>query len=406
MMGRFEVKGGAASVRVEGENWLVALGASLPHFGLDSSSLSHLAVDVAPSGVVTVRDPVTGRTFELVPLADEPLATAHLGIALDPKAPPRPRAPAAAMPILPPMSFGVPLSLPAAEQPRPTVQAAPPMFVVPSARVMPAEPELVPEPTHPTAVPEELAPPAPQPALPPGLAPPPVLAAPPPEPGPAREPAPEPSSVETQVMPASLAPPPQLNPGARPDSAAVEPPTPPPPPPVLPKASFVEDGRPAALVEDLFDACFELSFEPDIGGACRKALAILSAVVPAEAGAVLYGGLNSRELSFSAAFGPAAGALRGRTLPLDTGIAGFVHQRGINLVISDAHADDRHDRSVDQASGYVTGSILAASVRDDQGSSFGCIELLNPPGGFRDWHLEAAMIVARALAQFVGSRQE
>jgi hypothetical protein len=398
MMGRFEVKGGAASVRVEGENWLVALGVSLPHFGLDSSSLSRLAVDVAPSGVVTVRDPVTGRTFELVPLADEPLATAHLRIALDPKAPPRPRAPAAAMPILPPMSFGVPLSLPAPAQPRPTVQAAPPMSVVPSARVMPAVPELVPEPTHPTAVPEELAPPAPQPALSPGLAP-------PPEPGPATEPAPEPSSVETQVMPASLAPPPQLNPGARPDPAAVEPPTPT-PPPAIPKASFVEDDRPAALVEDLFDACFELSFEPDIGGACRKALEILSAVVPAEAGAVFYGALNSRELSFAAAFGPAAGALRGRTLPLDTGIAGFVHQRGINLVISDAHADDRHDRSVDQASGYVTGSILAASVRDDQVSSFGCIELLNLPGGFRDWHLEAAMIVARALAQFVGSRQE
>jgi len=387
-MGRFEVKGGAASVRVEGDNWLVALGASLPHFGLESSSLSRLSVDVAPGGEVTVRDPVTGRSFALTPLPDEPPATAHLRIALDPKAPPSPRA--APAPILPPMSFGVPLSSPA-----PAVQPAPPRPPPPAA-------------AHPTPVPERSLPPLtpPPPAMKPGLAPPPVLAKPPPEPEPAPEPAPEPDA--TVEMPILATPPPlQMNPGARPDLAAVEPPPPArPAPPAIPKASFIEDDRPPELVEDLFDRCFDLSFEPHIGGACRKALEILSSVVPAEAGAVLYGGLASRELVFAAAFGPAAGALRGRSLPLDSGIAGFVHQRGINLIVNDVHADERHDKSVDQASGYVTDRILAASVRDEEGSSFGCIELLNPPDRFRDWHLEAAMIVARSLAQFVASRQE
>ncbi len=175
--------------------------------------------------------------------------------------------------------------------------------------------------------------------------------------------------------------------------------------PEIPRSAVPEDDRPPELVEDLFDRCFDLSFEPHIGGACRKALEILRDFVPAEAGAVIYGSLASRELCFAAAFGPAAGALRGRTLPLDAGIAGFVHQRGVSLVVNDVRADSRHDPSVDKASGYRTESILAASVRDDDGSSFGCIELLNPPVRFQDWHLEATLVVARSLAQFVASRQ-
>jgi len=176
-------------------------------------------------------------------------------------------------------------------------------------------------------------------------------------------------------------------------------------PPDIPRAVVDEDDRPPELVENLFDRCFDLSFEQHIGGACRKALEILRDVVPAEAGAVLYGSLASRELNFAAAYGPAAGALRGRTLPLDAGIAGFVHQRGVSLIVNDVRSDARHDKTVDQASGYRTQSILAASVRDDDGSSYGCIELLNPPAGFRDWHLEATMVVARSLAQFVSARQ-
>ena len=83
-MGKFEVRGGASSVRVEGDNWLVALGASLPHFGLDSSSMSRLSVDVAPSGLVTVRDPVSGSSFELEPVSEEPQQV-KVPIALDPE---------------------------------------------------------------------------------------------------------------------------------------------------------------------------------------------------------------------------------------------------------------------------------------------------------------------------------
>ena len=120
-MGLFDVKGGAASVRVEGDNWLVALGASLPYFGLDSSSLSRLSVDVAPSGVVSVRDPVSGRSFVLEPVVEElPPTTAQVHIALDPTRGPAviPEG-AAPQPVLPPMSFGVPLPGPDPAPPHP-----------------------------------------------------------------------------------------------------------------------------------------------------------------------------------------------------------------------------------------------------------------------------------------------
>lgn len=421
-MSTFKVKGGAEIVHVEGDNWLVALGASLPHFGLASTSLSRLAVDVAASGIVSVRDPVSGRRFELAPVATEPSAAPRpVSVTLDPERPTPRRAPAPVggpAPILPPMSFGVPLILPTSAPAKARVTPG----VAVAAAAKPGPPAPSPTPTWPTSVPEDSLPPlSATPALTPRLAPPPVLATPPPAPEPAPLPPPRattevqlpPSAVETQVLPASAAPPPPLtmNPNARPDLASLPrpsaPPTPvPAAPPRIPVSAVAEADRPADLVEELFDRCFELSFEPDIGGACRKALEILAELVPAEAGAVLYGGLAHRELSFVAAYGPAAGALRGRTLPMDTGIAGFVHQRGMNLVINDAGADARHDKSVDQASGYVTDRILAAVVQDEHGTTFGCIELLNPPGDFRDWHLEAAMVVAGSLAQYVGSRQE
>ncbi len=405
-MGKFEVRGGASSVRVEGDNWLAALGASLPHFGLDSSSMSRLSVDVAPSGLVTVRDPVSGSSFELEPVSEEPQQV-KVPIALDPADPVvKRRAAAGNAKVMPPMSFGATMAMPISAPRRTNTVRTDAAASPPPRRGEPLAPPVQP------AIPKPVAAPEPPPVAsvapePPSLPEPPPVAsvapAPPslPEPPPVASVAPEPPSLPE---PPPVAPPAALVPEPTPVVEAAPPP-PRPTPPQIPPAAIVEDDRPPELVEDLFDRCFDLSFEPHIGGACRKALEILQAVVPAEAGAVLYGGLAARELSFAAAFGPAAGALRGRTLPLDSGIAGFVHQRCINLVVNDVRSDQRHDKSVDEVSGYDTDSILAVSVRDDEGSSFGCIELLNPPVRFRDWHLEAAMVVARSLAQFVASRQ-
>ena len=67
--------------------------------------------------------------------------------------------------------------------------------------------------------------------------------------------------------------------------------------------------------------------------------------------------------------------------------------------------DDRHDPSVDRKVGYNTRSVIAASIRDAEGTSFGCLELINAPVRFSDWQLEAAQVIGRTLGDFVSARQ-
>ena len=144
----------------------------------------------------------------------------------------------------------------------------------------------------------------------------------------------------------------------------------------------------------------------DVGEACNLALEILRKLVPTDAGAVLYGDINSVGLTFLAAFGPAAKGLQGKTISFETGVAGFCHQHGVGLVLSDTVTDERHDKSVDKAVGYTTQAILAAPILSPGGHTYGCVELLNPRGGqFRDWHMEAAQTIAGTLADFVSRRE-
>ncbi|MCP4808942.1 MAG: GAF domain-containing protein [Proteobacteria bacterium] len=172
-----------------------------------------------------------------------------------------------------------------------------------------------------------------------------------------------------------------------------------------PAAAQPEDDRPPDLAEDLFDLSFEIMMADDIGEACNIALETMKNLVPAEAGAVLYGDINAVGLTFMSAFGPASGSLQGKTISFETGLAGFCHQHGVGLIIHDTVTDERHDKSVDQAVGFQTRSILAVAILSPGGHTFGCLELLNSPTSFRDWHLEAAQTIAGSLGDFVWRRE-
>ena len=177
--------------------------------------------------------------------------------------------------------------------------------------------------------------------------------------------------------------------------------------PSLPQqAAQLEDDRPEDLVEQLFDLTFDIAMAGDVGEACNLSLEILRKLVPADAGAVLYGDINAVGLTFMAAYGPAATGLQGKTISFETGVAGFCHQHGVGLVLNDTVTDERHDKSVDKAVGYTTQAILAAPILSPGGHTFGCVELLNPRNGqFRDWHMEAAQTIAGSLADFVSRRE-
>jgi len=65
----------------------------------------------------------------------------------------------------------------------------------------------------------------------------------------------------------------------------------------------------------------------------------------------------------------------------NSGIAGSVYTSGEGLLIHDAYADPRFNKSVDQATGFTTRNILCAPVRTVKGEILGVAQTLNKIGG-------------------------
>lgn len=69
------------------------------------------------------------------------------------------------------------------------------------------------------------------------------------------------------------------------------------------------------------------------------------------------------------------------TLPYGRGVAGHVATTGEVVNLPDAYADPRFDRSVDQALGYRTRSMLTVPMRNRQGVIIGVLQVVNKHGG-------------------------
>lgn len=74
-----------------------------------------------------------------------------------------------------------------------------------------------------------------------------------------------------------------------------------------------------------------------------------------------------------------AGDMNGRQirLPIGKGLAGSVAATGEPILLHDAYSDERFDRSLDQASGYRTRSMLCAPIKNRSGRVVGVLQLLN-----------------------------
>src|SRR5437588_1768213 len=69
------------------------------------------------------------------------------------------------------------------------------------------------------------------------------------------------------------------------------------------------------------------------------------------------------------------------TRPIGTGIAGTVVATGDPIILHDAYADPRFDRSADQKSGYRTQSMLCVPIRNRSRKIVGALQLLNKTDG-------------------------
>lgn len=379
-MASWEVRTRGRTVQVEGANWLLAVGAALPALDLDAAVLSRLVCDVQPDGVVRILDPISRTPLLVRRLPDEvgadgarrvvPVGVVATGGAVEDDSTELPAQELTGDPgstdevdVTAPPPPAVHLHTP----PPPTPLAPPPSLALaaPSPALDPTEAPTAPSPVQ-----------APTPPAPP---PPPAVHAVVPE---------VPRTRVARFTAADIA---TLDDIQIPDSLRQAPLGGPNLPPV-------------DLAEQLFVRSMDINDAGDIEQAARTTLKLLKGFVPAEAGSVLYAGINDTALRFLAADGPSAAEVRDITVPLGHGIAGFCFDSGAALIIRNAGQDPRHLHDVDQQTGYHTGDMLSVALRDGDGSIHGCIQLLNPPRGFAEWHLEAANSLASTLADYIRSR--
>lgn len=69
------------------------------------------------------------------------------------------------------------------------------------------------------------------------------------------------------------------------------------------------------------------------------------------------------------------------TLPVGTGLAGYVAKTGETVNIDDAYSDPRFNPEIDRRSGYRTKTVLCMPMRDKEGKILGVFQLLNKADG-------------------------
>jgi GAF domain-containing protein len=132
----------------------------------------------------------------------------------------------------------------------------------------------------------------------------------------------------------------------------------------------------------LYDLSRRLATFHELDDVLRSATAKLRELFDAEGSAVLLLDPDTRELRFPVASQregseATAAELAEVRLPAGKGVAGWVLQHGEAVAVDDAANDPRFYRGVDQATGAVTRTLLAAPMRT-AGPSIGVVEVMNP----------------------------
>jgi diguanylate cyclase (GGDEF)-like protein len=117
----------------------------------------------------------------------------------------------------------------------------------------------------------------------------------------------------------------------------------------------------------------------DIGEVMHLILAKVSGVLKPRNWSVLLEDANTHELYFKAAVGPGSERLASLRVRPGEGIAGWVAEHNLPLLVADVSEDPRFAARFDEASRFHTRSILAVPLAS-KGRMLGVIELVNGQG--------------------------
>jgi len=139
-----------------------------------------------------------------------------------------------------------------------------------------------------------------------------------------------------------------------------------------------DSGRRLRRVELMLDITRKMAAMDSLDEVLYTLIALTSREIGAERGSLFLNDEATNELYSRVAQGNINREIR---LLNTSGIAGHVFQSGENLIIHDAYADPRFNRSIDEQTGYVTQSICCVPIRTVKGEVIGVAQALNKTKG-------------------------
>src|SRR5262249_10899277 len=130
----------------------------------------------------------------------------------------------------------------------------------------------------------------------------------------------------------------------------------------------------------LLEASRALGSELRLPELLAKVMVLAARVVRAEAGSILLLDEDAGTLSFDVTVGKAGERLRGGTLKMGEGIAGWVAENRKPAVVNDVRADQRWSNRSDQITAFVTRQLVAVPLLH-QGRCLGVVEGINKQEG-------------------------
>jgi PAS domain S-box-containing protein len=137
-----------------------------------------------------------------------------------------------------------------------------------------------------------------------------------------------------------------------------------------------EEAKRLRLVNEIGSAITSVDLE--IEAVLKRILEAIARVIKVEAGSILR--LEGERLVFMVALGEKAEYVKPFRIKLGQGIAGWVAETGEELIVRDVHKDPRYYSGVEEATGFITRSMLAVPMKAGD-RIVGVIELINKIGG-------------------------
>lgn len=150
----------------------------------------------------------------------------------------------------------------------------------------------------------------------------------------------------------------------------------------LEQVKLIETGRLSDELETLVDIGKALTSHLTLRDVYQVVMEKVGNLLRPQAWSLLTVDEQSKELCFEIVVSPAAENLAGSRLPPGEGIAGWVAETGLSLLVPDVSKDKRFSEQIDEKVGFVTQSIVCVPlVSNDR--IIGIIQLLNGLGQSR-----------------------